>query len=420
MSLATPSPARRVAAAVAVVVFIAAVAWVVGSRVETASQAAARAQPPPATPVTVEVERRVLTHDLVFRGRVVPMATVSVPVPSLGDGIDPVVTAVPLGVGDQIREGELVISVSDRPIFALHGPIPSYRDLRPGDRGPDVARLQQALARLGHAVVPDGVFGSATQGAVAALYERAGYEPVVYEPDGPGALEQARLQVTASRRAAAEARASGDPALVAEASNAVAQAEAELVRRQATTGVMLPRDETIYVPVFPATVTALAGGVGQRPDQALLTLAAGELRVEARVSTADGGRVREGLTVQVHSDLDGTQVDGTITSVGPPTADDQLGTARPLTISPNSPLDPAFLGVDVRVTATIGTTGGPALVVPLSAISASPDGSARVTRLSPNGEQVPVPVRVGLSAAGYATVEPTSGVLGEGDTVVIG
>jgi hypothetical protein len=57
--------------------------------------------------------------------------------------------------------------------------------------------------------------------------------------------------------------------------------------------------------------------------------------------------------------------------------------------------------------------------VPLAALTAGPGGESRV-EVQRNGEMVLVEVEVGLTADGYAEVEPVDGELAEGDLVVVG
>ena len=47
------------------------------------------------------------------------------------------------------RAGDVLVEVTGRPVIALTGPLPAYRDLVVGDIGPDVAQLEQALAAIG-------------------------------------------------------------------------------------------------------------------------------------------------------------------------------------------------------------------------------------------------------------------------------
>lgn len=156
---------------------VAVTAWVVGSRVQSPEQAAARAGEPRASFVTAVVERRVLSKTVIQRGDVRPEVSLKVLAPSSVDG-SPVVTGVAVSAGAEVAEGTKVVEVSGRPVFVLQGGVPVYRALRPGMSGTDVAELQAALARLGFAPDADGRYGEATKAAVTAFYAAAGYLPV--------------------------------------------------------------------------------------------------------------------------------------------------------------------------------------------------------------------------------------------------
>lgn len=71
--------------------------------------------------------------------------------------------------GATIASGTSPLVLDDRPVLALATAQPLWRDLDVGGRGPDVADLQTELARLGHDVATDGVYGAGTRAAVRAV-----------------------------------------------------------------------------------------------------------------------------------------------------------------------------------------------------------------------------------------------------------
>jgi len=119
----------------------------------------------------VVVEER-LSVSVRGRGVAEPVSVVEVGSPSFeGPGS---VTAPPV-VGRVVGEGDAVLEVWDRPVIVLEGRVPLGRSLWPGDSGPDVQGLEDALVRLGLLVSADGVVGVDTADAVAALHERLGF-----------------------------------------------------------------------------------------------------------------------------------------------------------------------------------------------------------------------------------------------------
>lgn len=208
-----PKPRRRgikVVLAVLLVVGAPVGAFVAGRTIKSPNQIAADAKAPEPSVLTAPVSRRVLSRDLIFRGTVLPAASVGVPAPlpspdAVG-GIS-VVTSAPKAVGATVAEGEVVLGVSGRPVFALSGMLPLYRDIVPDTLGDDVEELQAALSRLKHYRGGDarGRFGSATQRAVADLYHAAGYEPIPTSKDDPTKLAAARDDAASAKRAMDEA-----------------------------------------------------------------------------------------------------------------------------------------------------------------------------------------------------------------------
>jgi hypothetical protein len=152
--------------------------WVVGSRIESPADAAARTAAPTPSPILVPVEERVLSSNVVARGTVrfgLPQGISIAPSPLKAKAA--LLTTLPLR-NTQLEEGSVILTASGRPMFALQGEIPAYRDLVPGISGDDVRQLQQALARLGFDPGPiDGKYDARTSAAVAKWYAAGGWEP---------------------------------------------------------------------------------------------------------------------------------------------------------------------------------------------------------------------------------------------------
>ncbi len=153
-------------------------AWVAGSRIESPADAAARTAPPKPSPILVPVEQRVLSSNVVTRGKgryglPVPVSIV----PSALKGGPGLIAALPLR-NTQIEEGDILLTASGRPVFAMTGKVPAYRDLVPGLSGDDVTQLEQALKRLGFDPGRiDGTYDQRTSAAVAKWYKSKGREP---------------------------------------------------------------------------------------------------------------------------------------------------------------------------------------------------------------------------------------------------
>ena len=153
--------------------------WLAGQRVRSPAEIAARRKPPVASPITVPVERRVLSNDLVRRGTLrfdqpTPISMAG-PVGSDGDAPATLVTKT-MAAGDKIAEGSVLLEVGGRAVIALKGAQPNFRSLQPGASGKDVQQLEEALQRLGiDTGAVDGTYDAATERAVEQLYNDRGY-----------------------------------------------------------------------------------------------------------------------------------------------------------------------------------------------------------------------------------------------------
>jgi hypothetical protein len=197
---------RTVWVVLGVAVALALGAWVAGGQIRSPAQIAAETAAPKASEITVPVERRVLSSEVIVRGTVrygspqpVVLASSSLKQSSgSGTGGD-IVTKRPRR-GARFGEGTVVMSVSGRPVFVLRGAEPSHRDMGPGSRGPDVRQLESALVRMGFSPGSvDGRYDGQTAAAVAEWYERGGWEPF-------GPTDTQLDQLRAAKAAAAAAR----------------------------------------------------------------------------------------------------------------------------------------------------------------------------------------------------------------------
>ena len=179
--------------------------WSVASRVESPADSIQGAQPPLPSEITVPVERQVVVSEVITRGTVRFDGLLLVPTPST-DALLPVVTLVTLQTGDELNEGSVVAEIAGRPMIAIDGQLPPYRDLTVGDLGPDVLQLELALDRLGLlATTPDDSFDDATSQALSALYQDLGYLPPTLGDDGLAARREAMERVRLATEAVAQA-----------------------------------------------------------------------------------------------------------------------------------------------------------------------------------------------------------------------
>ena len=412
-----------------------AIGGLIGSSfVKSPQQIAADTAAPPPTVTTAKVVSQVLTSSVQMRGVVYPGTQYDV-YPSAPEadaaatgtgsaaggsatgggspGAPVYISRLDVAGGQTISNGEQLAGIDGEPLFALVGRVPAWRDITPGESGPDVMELQKALAALGYYTGGDtpGFFGTATQDAVSAYYEHLGYTP----PAAGG----------------------------------------------------VPMTDVIFLPSLPAKVIAVNGAKGQQPGQPFLELAArGSLALTGELPPAYAGQVKTGLKVKIFDEVTGIRAAGTIAEVGTATtitpvgaivnvgggsaaasAAESAGSGStgtgatgaaagssnsgsaanpgatpfiPLAVAPSKPLPAALNGENVLVTVETGRTEGPVLTVPVAAIVTTGSGTSYVTVAGGHGKQTQVAVTPGISENGYVQVTPArGGRLVAGDSVVV-
>ena len=187
--------ANRIAAMCGILLLMAVMAigaWVAGERIVSPAEAAARTAPPAPSPILVPIEKRVLRSEIITRGTArfgtpQPIALAPSPLKTSAAGL---LTTLPLP-NTQFKEGDVLFTASGRPVMALQGKTPAYRDMVPGTSGADVLELEQALKRLGFDPGDvDEKYDEKTIAAVAAWYKAKGYEPF-----GPTLEQQAKVRL---------------------------------------------------------------------------------------------------------------------------------------------------------------------------------------------------------------------------------
>ncbi len=445
------------------------VGLIASTRVKSPAQLAAEHGPPPPSTLTATVVKQVLTKSVVLRGTVVARSSLMV-TPTAAQGASAlVVTRTPKRQGDAVAAGKVIVEVSGRPLIALPGAVPTYRDLRPGDRGNDIAQLQVALKRLGYAGNdPRGVFGPGTKRAVTKLYQRLGYS--VPTTGGAGevgevgdaatpraaerAVTQARRAVSSAAQAvgqaenavaAARTATPANPGAVGQAKQGLDKAKEALsyakedlaaakqhrARLIATTGAMLPLNEFVFVPSFPARLVRLRGGVGATVTAPLVTLNTGKLAARGVLQRTEQPLVKPGMAVRLDAEQLNQHGTGSVTTVGAYDAGVTAGPGQdpasarpagyPLLVTPEPALPEGWLGQDIRISIDAASTDDPVLVVPVAAVSAHQDGTTGVTVIDASGARTRVQVVAGLDSNGLIEVRPVAGAtLDAGDEVMIG
>jgi Putative peptidoglycan binding domain/HlyD family secretion protein len=390
------------------------------SFVKSPQQLAADTAPPPQTATTATVASQVLTSSVQMRGVVYPSTQFDVyaSAPESSTGTDTgsgdagtgtgtsasgatggvYISKLDVVAGKTIHNGEELAEIDGEPLFVLTGAVPAWRDVIPGESGPDVTELQKALASLGYYDGGDtpGYFGSATEYAVSLYYEHLGYTP----PSSGG----------------------------------------------------VPETNVVFLPSLPATVVAVNGTTGEQPGQPFMELAPkGALALTGELPPAYAAQVKPGLKVTIYDEVTGIHATGTVSNLGTATITGPTGTVVdiggapasassgstgsssagssgstgatafiPLDVHPSTALAAALNGENVLVTVDTGQTEGPVLTVPVAAIVTTASGTSYVTVAGAHGKQRNVTVTPGISENGYVQVTPAnSGALAAGDHVVV-
>jgi peptidoglycan hydrolase-like protein with peptidoglycan-binding domain len=341
-----------------------------------------------------------------------------------------VVTGKVPAVGSTITEGKALLEITGRPVIALAGVLPMYRALSPGSKGPDVLQLEQTLDRLGFDPGRvDGKYDTDTSHAVEALYEKAGYDAPEPDQQLTQAVDGAKKQVDAAKNQVRQAKAQLKAAKDAKAKDltvqqgAVDDAEANLsdaveAKNEAEfmAGTPLPVSEVVYVKTLPRRVDDVKVERGGTVNGTVMSASGAALVVTLKVDTQTAEHLKAGMAASLELG-DGTSVAAKVNRI---TKD---GNQYDVVVAPNS-LTAKQLALlrdaNVRVTIPVQSTAGKVLTVPVAALSSGSDGSSRVEVLR-NSQVELVPVKVGLSADGFAQVTPTGDAkLSEGDQVVVG
>ncbi|MFC4470410.1 hypothetical protein ACFPH6_38970 [Streptomyces xiangluensis] len=416
--------------------------------IKSPAQAVADSAAPPPSVLSAPVERRVLTDSLVVRGSVTASQTVQVTPAAKGeDVIAPVVTKLPLAAGDSVKAGQLLMEVSGRPVIALKGKLPVYRDLKPGAKGDDVAQLHRALAAVGHSTGSDtaGYFGAGTKSALTALYSTIGYDPLPAQEDSESQIDSAREEVTAAERALEDVTAEKDAAGTSRdkerAEEDLRKAREHLTGLTEKSGPMLAASEIVFLDRFPARVDSVSTRIGATVSGVAMTVSAGDLVVNGYLKAEQKNLVRSGRQVEIYSELTGTSASATVSSVAESVAQQQAsdsdesegtgsaaaggagspGSGYLMVVTPRKALDSALTGQDVRLTVEAATTGGKVLAVPVSAITAGVDGKTFVSVLGAGDARTRVPVATGTTGDGYVEIRPAGAErLAPGMWVVVG
>lgn len=423
----------RIGAGLSVVILAAAGGWLGSDLRSSGSDRVADTEA--AIELSAVVQRKALVVELVGRGTITSPASASVLAPAPPQGANSiVVTGTPVATGGEVRPGTAVVELNGRPVLALSGAIPLFRDVRPGDSGPDVSMVQEAMRAAGQLIPAseNGRFGSASQRATEVLYRDAGYEPRYTQrsrDDVDATIEAARSRLAGAQSALSQARSGAGGIPTGDARAAVVAATAELNKVRASEGAVLPAAEAVIVPQLPGVLVRTGASLGDQVEAGTVVAAIGSvnLAVQMKLTEAQiaelGSAPAAARVDQAAGDYESecTADPAAVVAIPKSAGEAQVPAADERAILINCATAPPLesIGSNVRVRITIPRSDGPVLAVPASAIGSDPDGRTFVEVLG-SGDPAPVEVRVGREAAGSVEVAPQKeGELDEGMKVRI-
>lgn len=317
-------------------------------------QATPDPSPPTDSLATVAAERTTLTSDLTLAGTLTFGDEIAVP------GVGGVLTRVPR-VGDVIAAGDALFEVNGEPVSAVPGARPFWRTLSVGvPDGPDVEQLEAALTAFGFGenVTVDEHFSWATADAIEAWQTARGVE---------------------------------------------------------ATGTV-PLGSIAAIATSPVRVSSVSGRLGESAAGSPLAYTSTEIRGSVTLTQSQARELIVPVDVTVTLP-DGTRTPGTLVGIDPGGETTETGTTKPSgEIAFPSQESVADLGLRAITVTLEGDSAADALVVPVTALIADPDGGYSVDVVR-NEEVVRVPVDLGLIAD--TRVQITGGPLVEGDRVVV-
>jgi peptidoglycan hydrolase-like protein with peptidoglycan-binding domain len=358
--------------------------WALAAQARTPQQLAARAKAPDPSVISVPVSWQRLTRSTSLTCRAVWADLTTVAVPTSTSAM---ITRIPLQTGKHVAEGQVVLELAARPVIAIEGQLPPFRDLVAGTQGPDVAQLQHALARLG--LLPltavTGKYDKATGAAVGRLYKRNGYPAPITESTQP--------------------------------TDGTTGSQAD----QPKPVTPLPQGELVVLPHLPAQLDLGGSKLGTLMAPGRVSLGGGSTLLRCTGDLSELAGVTKGAPAEVTTPK-GRQIQGSVQSVSAPSpnnaAGDSVGISQVevvlhLTTVGLTPGE----GYQADVITRSASSAGP--VVPASALYTRP-GGLTVLLVRRAGGTVEMSVDAVLDVGGQVQVKPLRGaVLGKGDYVVV-
>jgi hypothetical protein len=238
-------------------------------------------------------------------------------------------------------------------------------------------------------------------------------------------LEAAKIAESSSRTAGyAAIRAAQDAHTAAQrqaqtAADLIVQLTEELEKARIDAGVKVPLDEIVFLPALPVRVERLDVAVGDAASGPILVVTNNQLVLDSSLPLEEAPLVQPEMPVAIDEPDLGIKATGVVSRVAAAPGTDGVDGFHVYfeTIVEEAPS--SLEGFSLRLTIPVQTTGDAVLVVPVSALSLSADGTSQV-QVARDGNLELLQVEPGLSADGFVAVTPIGGTLEPDQLVVIG
>ncbi|MFG3342698.1 hypothetical protein [Glycomyces sp. NPDC048151] len=399
-------------------------AWYFALQARTPAQRAEETAEPEDSVITVRVDQEQLISTLEFEAAFNRTGDFEVPAPKAPDGIETALASkIPLKVGDEVKAGTVLLEVSGRPMIALEGAVPAYRDLTEGDTGPDVEQLQLALQQL-YGTPKTGTFDARTIADVKKLYDNLGYDHATTSeeiPDETGGEEDTT---------GGEEDTAGDGG-----TENTGGGQTTTVER-----VTVPASEVVFLPDLPMQVSKInAQQSAPIPAEGgVMVLASGDWKLEAKLDEETASELTKlGDEAELEfgdGPMEGQEVGAFELEVREEAAESDEGMypeegeeqTQEVTYAVFAfeadkveGLDELAPGEEQEVLLVLARSAEDALIVPLSALWTDAEDRTMLTVVDDEGKERQVEVDVTLRHDGRGVVQPVEGELAEGDEVVI-
>ncbi|HEX2144033.1 MAG TPA: hypothetical protein VHG10_05945 [Glycomyces sp.] len=397
-------------------------AWYFAAQARTPAQRAEETAEPDDSVITVRVDQDQLIDTVDIDAVLNRTGDFPVQAPAAPEGVATALASkIPVKTGDEVKPGTVLLEVSGRPMIALEGDVPAYRDLQEGDTGPDVEQLQLALQQI-YGTPKTGTFDARTAADLKKLYDHAGYDHPVNSEEIPDETtdENAGEETDAGNQGDGEENTGG--------------AQTTTVER-----VALPAAEVVFLPELPMQVGKINAKQSAPVSETVMTLASGDWKLEAELdeeAASELSKLGEDAELEYgNGPLEGQEV-GAFELETREVEDTEgggyyEGEEETPTVEKTyavfefdaSKLEGAedlAPGEEQELTLVRARSTEDALIVPLSALWTDGEDRTMLTVLEDEDQnERHVEVAVSLRHEGRGVVEPVDGELAKGDEVVI-